>query len=186
MLEPGHHPPNHNHHKDSHDDSRGEVPTSVDWRKLGAVTPVKNQGQCGSCWAFSTVAAVEGINQIATGNLVSLSEQQLIDCNVDGNNGCNGGSMPMAFDFLVKNGGLDTEEHYPYKAKEGQCASSIEVGKPQNLSYASWAWLTFLSNVEEAHLVILVHVTNLIYSLTFLSLVFKFCLFLIIYNDDMI
>ncbi|XP_010928804.1 cysteine protease XCP1 [Elaeis guineensis] len=97
-----------------------DLPKSVDWRKKGAVTHVKNQGQCGSCWAFSTVAAVEGINQIVTGNLTSLSEQELIDCNTD-NNGCNGGLMDYAFSFIVSNGGLHTEEDYPYLMKEGTC-----------------------------------------------------------------
>ncbi|XP_047308205.1 ervatamin-B-like [Impatiens glandulifera] len=90
-------------------------PESIDWRKLGAVTPIKNQGSCGACWAFSAVGAVESINQIKNGKLVSLSEQQLVDCDVDGtNNGCNGGFMDDAFDFIVKNKGLATEEVYPY------------------------------------------------------------------------
>ncbi|KAI5077948.1 hypothetical protein GOP47_0007772 [Adiantum capillus-veneris] len=96
------------------------IPAAIDWRERGAVTNVKNQGQCGSCWAFSTVVAVEGIHQISRGELVPLSEQQLVDCNTD-NKGCNGGSMPIAFDFLVNNGGLDTEEHYPYRAAQGDC-----------------------------------------------------------------
>eukprot|EP00250_Pteridium_aquilinum_P001531 c11725_g1_i1 orf=657-1784(-) len=113
----------HRHGGDNKPSEDDAVPEAVDWRKQGAVTAVKNQGKCGSCWAFSTVVAVEGINQIVTGTLVSLSEQQLVDCNTD-NSGCNGGSMPVAFDFLVNNGGLDTEEHYPYKATQGECSHS--------------------------------------------------------------
>ncbi|OEL12869.1 Cysteine protease XCP2 [Dichanthelium oligosanthes] len=97
------------------------LPKAVDWRKKGAVTGVKNQGQCGSCWAFSTVAAVEGINQIVTGNLTALSEQELIDCDTDGNNGCNGGLMNHAFSYIAHNGGLHTEEAYPYLMEEGSC-----------------------------------------------------------------
>ncbi|XP_022763814.1 cysteine protease XCP1-like [Durio zibethinus] len=98
-----------------------DLPKSVDWRKKGAVTPVKNQGSCGSCWAFSTVAAVEGINKIVTGNLTSLSEQELIDCDTSFNNGCNGGLMDYAFKFIVANGGLHKEEDYPYLMEEGTC-----------------------------------------------------------------
>ncbi|KAJ7981547.1 putative Cysteine protease [Quillaja saponaria] len=99
-----------------------DLPTSIDWRKNGAVTPIKDQGQCGGCWAFSAVAAVEGINEINTGNLVSLSEQELVDCDqANGNQGCNGGYMEKAFDFIKSNGGLTTETAYPYTASDGTC-----------------------------------------------------------------
>ncbi|OVA20538.1 Peptidase C1A [Macleaya cordata] len=97
------------------------LPPSVDWRKKGAVTDVKDQGQCGSCWAFSTVVSVEGINQIKTKKLVSLSEQELVDCDNNDNQGCNGGLMENAFEFIKQNGGITTEQNYPYKAEDGTC-----------------------------------------------------------------
>ncbi|CAI0447475.1 unnamed protein product [Linum tenue] len=102
------------------------VPPSVDWRKKGAVTPVKDQGQCGSCWAFSTVVAVEGINYIKTKKLVSLSEQELVDCDTTENQGCNGGLMEYAFEFIKETGGLTTEDKYPYHAADGSCDSVKE------------------------------------------------------------
>ncbi|KAG5222051.1 senescence-specific cysteine protease SAG [Salix suchowensis] len=98
------------------------VPSTMDWRKEGAVTPVKDQGQCGCCWAFSAVAAMEGINQLTTGKLISLSEQELVDCDTKGeNHGCNGGLMDEAFKFIIQNKGLTTEANYPYKGTEGTC-----------------------------------------------------------------
>ncbi|GAB2274755.1 hypothetical protein Dimus_009528 [Dionaea muscipula] len=96
------------------------VPDSIDWREKGAVTPIKDQGQCGSCWAFSTVAAVEGIHQIITEKLISLSEQQLVDCDKS-NQGCNGGLMEAAFTYIQNSGGITTEENYPYTGLEGKC-----------------------------------------------------------------
>ncbi|KAM3222209.1 ervatamin-B [Capsicum annuum] len=101
---------------------KSKLPVSVDWRKNGAVTPVKNQKDCGSCWAFAAVAAIEGINQIKTGELVSLSEQALVDCDVySDNQGCGGGFMNNAFAFIIENGGITTQENYPYIGKEQSC-----------------------------------------------------------------
>jgi len=96
------------------------APASVDWRASGAVTPVKNQGRCGSCWAFSTVAVVESIYQIRTGELVSLSEQELVDCDtLDA--GCDGGISYRALRWIADNGGITTEADYPYTAATGAC-----------------------------------------------------------------
>lgn len=99
---------------------RGEIPTEFDWRAKGAVTDVKNQGSCGSCWAFSAVGCAEGAHFVNTSKLVSLSEQELVDC--DGTcMGCNGGWVQMALSWAKSKGGFMTEAAYPYTAVKGTC-----------------------------------------------------------------
>jgi len=85
------------------------------------VAEVKNQQMCGACWAFSATGAIEGINAIVTGKLLSASEQELVDCDTAMDHGCHGGLMDYAFDFVVNNGGIDTEADYPYSGEDGQC-----------------------------------------------------------------
>jgi len=116
------------------------LPTSVDWTTKGGVTGVKDQGQCGSCWSFSTTGALEGAYFNKQKSLVSFSEQNLVDCdNRSGNPkgtdmGCNGGLMDNAFTWISKNGGLESEANYPYVSGDGsshacsQTASKIVAG----------------------------------------------------------
>ncbi|XP_021728546.1 zingipain-2-like [Chenopodium quinoa] len=96
-----------------------DILPSIDWREHGAVMGVKDQGLCGSCWAFSAVAAVEGLNKIKTGQLISLSEQELLDCVKD--YGCGGGEMTKSFTFIQQNKGISTEAEYPYQDTQSQC-----------------------------------------------------------------
>jgi cathepsin H len=95
-----------------------DLPLSIDWREKGVVSPVKNQGHCGSCWTFSTTGALEAHYKKKFNRWVNLSEQQLLDCagNYD-NHGCNGGLPSHAFQYIHENGGLDTERAYPYEMK---------------------------------------------------------------------
>jgi C1A family cysteine protease len=111
--------------------------TSCDYIPLGAVTPVKDQGQCGSCWAFSATEAIETAWFVAGKTLPVLSPQEIVDCDsTDG--GCNGGDTPTAYEFVIKEGGLESEASYPYTAKNGKCAfnSSKVVATISSYKYA--------------------------------------------------
>ncbi|XP_067094044.1 cathepsin K [Osmerus mordax] len=106
------------------DNTVERLPKSIDYRRKGMVTPVKNQGSCGSCWAFSSVGALEGQLMKTTGKLVDLSPQNLVDC-VTENNGCGGGYMTNAFNYVRDNQGIDSEAAYPYIGQDETCAYNV-------------------------------------------------------------
>ncbi|CAN6699151.1 unnamed protein product [Malus baccata var. baccata] len=113
--------------KGNHKLTDAVLPESKNWKEEGIVTPVKDQGHCGSCWTFSTTGALEAAYVQAFGKQISLSEQQLVDCAGDfNNNGCNGGLPSQAFEYIKYNGGLDTEAAYPYVGVDGACKFSSE------------------------------------------------------------
>ncbi|XP_035260247.1 cathepsin S-like [Anguilla anguilla] len=116
--------------------SRAPVPHNVDWRRKGYVTEVKNQGLCGSCWAFSAAGALEGQLMKTRGTLVSLSPQNLVDCSYKyGNKGCQGGFMTQAFQYVIENRGIDSEFSYPYTGMEEQCRYDSELRVANCSSY---------------------------------------------------
>ncbi|KAF4669153.1 hypothetical protein FOL47_002680 [Perkinsus chesapeaki] len=123
--------------------------TSVDWRTKGVLNPIKDQGRCGSCWAFSANGALEAQYAIATGKLISLSEQQLNDCSTSyGNNGCNGGLMHYAYEY-IKYHGVNQESTYPYRAQDLQCNSGKESNS-DGLSAGAVTEYEILSSTDSA------------------------------------
>ncbi|XP_050103097.1 senescence-specific cysteine protease SAG39-like [Malus sylvestris] len=130
------------------------VPASMDWRKKGAVTPNKDQGRCGCCWAFSAVAATEGTAQLTTGKLISLSEQELVDCDTGGEDkGCEGGSMDDAFQFIQQNHGISAEGSYPYNGTDGTCNTKEEA----NIAAMISGFEDVPANSENALLIAVAH-----------------------------
>jgi len=101
------------------------APASIDWRQQGAVTPIKNQGSCGSCWSFSASGSMEGINKIKTGKLVELSTQQALDCSVAGS--CSGGYFEKVF-YYAKTNKMESFSDYPYAGKKQTCAYNAGKG----------------------------------------------------------
>jgi cathepsin L len=117
-----------------------KLPDSFDWRTQGAVTGIKNQGQCGSCWAFSTTGSVEACHFFGAKNLVGLSEQNLVDCSqAQGNQGCNGGLMTAAMDYIIANKGIDSESSYPYTAEDGNCQYAASNEASTETAYSNVA-----------------------------------------------
>merc|ERR1712198_820773 len=124
-----------------------DLPKEFDWRDHGAVTEVKNQGQCGSCWAFSVTGNVEGAYAVKHGKLLDLSEQELVDCDTR-DNGCNGGLPENAYKTLLEIGGLETEQDYGYDGEDEQCkfnrsrvaarvSGGVEIGQNET-QMAQW------------------------------------------------
>jgi C1A family cysteine protease len=104
---------------------RDAIPDTINWVEKGVVSPVKDQGSCGSCWSFSTTGSIESAYQIKNGSPILLSEQQLVDCSISyGNNGCSGGLVEYAYNY-AKHVPLETEAEYPYHAKNEKCQAAV-------------------------------------------------------------
>lgn len=112
---------------------------AINWRDKGAVTPVKNQASCGSCWSFSATGAMEGAYFLANGTLLSFSEQMLVSCDTGGqDNGCSGGGPDTAFDWVIRNGGIALESDYPYTAKDDACDKSAASHKAATFGHFTY------------------------------------------------
>jgi len=117
-----------------------DLPTSFDWRSKNAVTKVKDQGQCGSCWAFSATEGIESQWFLSGHTMTELSPQQIVDCDQGrGDQGCNGGDVPTAFEYVIQTGGMESNKDYKYTGEDGTCQfqASKVVAKISN-----WTWVT--------------------------------------------
>jgi len=133
----------------------GDIPVRFDWNDKKAVTPVYDQGQCGSCWAFSATEAIESQWFLAGHTLVSLSPQQIVDCDTGrGDLGCNGGDTPTAYEYVMSAGGMDTMTSYPYTAEDDKCAfKTADVAA----SIKNWTYITTTKNETEMQAKLLVN-----------------------------
>jgi len=126
--------------------SKGEaVPDSFDWRSKGAVTPVKDQGQCGSCWAFSATEEIESQWLLKGNPAVFLAPQQIVDCDKK-DAGCGGGDTPTAYEYVISAGGIEPESLYPYKAKDQKCAFNLTKAA---VSISGWKYVVKAKNETE-------------------------------------
>merc|ERR1711957_153228 len=176
------HRPHHDyhHHHDHHHPRQLEevqaVPASVDWRAKGAVTAVKNQGSCGSCWSFSATGAIEGRNFVKSNKLVSLSEQQLVDCSTSlGNMGCGGGLMDYACEYAEKTM-METEAQYPYKGSNGKChaaGGSLEITSYKDVTPKSPSAL--MAAAAEGPVAIAIDASSIFFQLYFGGIMKHFC-----------
>uniref|UniRef100_A0A8C9RA64 Cathepsin S, ortholog 1 n=1 Tax=Scleropages formosus TaxID=113540 RepID=A0A8C9RA64_SCLFO len=117
------------------------LPDSVDWRTQGLVSPVGDQGSCGSCWAFATVGTLEGQMARKTGRMIPLSPQNLMDCSTSyGNHGCKGGHRSKALNYVIHNNGIDSDKFYPYEAVEGKCRYSVQGKAGHCSTYQVLPW----------------------------------------------
>jgi len=128
-----------------HTSDASSLPNQVDWRQQGYVTAVKNQGSCGSCWSFATTGALEGQHKRATGQLISLSEQNLVDCSANQGHSCQWGSMDSSYQYIQNNHGVDTESSYPYTGGVGTCRFNTA-----NVGATTKGWYNLPNGNEQA------------------------------------